>query len=61
MGKRLLFFSSEKKWAEGSKDKTKAGPTRLLALFAPKSEVTIPDMQAAYPRAELTVERLPSP
>jgi RNA polymerase sigma factor (sigma-70 family) len=60
-GQLFAVFSNEKGWAEGSKGKIKAGPTTLLALFASKPGIALADLSSAYPRAELTVERLPSP
>jgi hypothetical protein len=57
----FAVFSNEKGWAEGSKGKIKAGPTTLLALFASQPGIALADLSSAYPRAELTVERLPSP
>jgi hypothetical protein len=60
-GQLFAVFSSEKGWKEGSKGKTVAERTRLLALFASKPGKSIADFNTAYPRAELTVERLPSP
>jgi RNA polymerase sigma factor (sigma-70 family) len=60
-GQLFAVFSNEKGWEEGSKGKIKAGPTTLLALFASKPGIALADLSSAYPRAELTIERLPSP
>jgi hypothetical protein len=60
-GQLFAVFSTEKGWEAGNKGKIEAKRTRLLALFACKPGKTVADFNTAYPRAELTVERLSSP
>jgi RNA polymerase sigma factor (sigma-70 family) len=52
--KHLIVVPSDKAWT-GSK----SGPTRLLAVVHSKPGVPVGSIDAAYPRAELTVRRVP--